>query len=364
MQSVMIERAGSDPHDSSSLPPTERNIFSSRLLGRRAFLGWARDIAIGGILLHSVGVDADDVAQGGETAIKYGPDIALAAAEEPSRARDTFEMWRTPEEGWKDSLLMTVQFEYTGDEEENVVVALGDSNIVGALGTDKAFSPVNLFVDRAREKVSGKWEVINIAQKGKTTEEIREGQLLSPEAYEAFYRAPKCDVWINAGGNDLSKVVRSTDEMEELEQLEGDPLKKPKILMKYVSRMMDNLSQFKEDYSDLLNALYDNYAGQIRQLVIMSAPDFSKAPAITSQYIDDRTYRLPLTDPQIRRLVHNISVRMNNIMFEVAQEVQKERGIRIIGINTFDNSLFGDDQHLSPEAFTAIADDAASRIPV
>ncbi len=336
---------------------------------RRTFLNKAKKVGLGvagGLSLLELaslqtGIGVKDAINATKMGAEYGPEIALAVGMHPQRFKDTVDLWLPPEESYRSTNFFNETFEYS-PHGGNVIVAFGDSNMVGADGRDRGSSPVVLFKEKVENKwnVDG-WEDYNLAQSGYTTQMVIERQVRSYEAKQLFDQGP-CDVWVNAGGNDMANVARTLSEVEEIQKLSRDPWASPDILLKYASRMMDKLSEFRRDFSDLLFALDDAYGSQIKHLVVMSVPDFSKAPAIISQEIDDRSYRIPLEDPYIRDLVGNISIRMNNEMFGATEDFQEKRGHRIIGIDTFPRSRFKNDQHFTREADEAIALDALNRV--
>lgn len=349
-----------------SEPPIDPQ-SEGRKFSRERFLRGLIDATAAGIFLasdqalsRSIGIAGP--LEIGRAAYEYR-ELEKAALRHPRRAMNLYDLWSSREPTYELSPFFSEKFKYTSPGEENVLVAFGDSNMIGAGGKDSEGSPVKLFVRGASERWGfSHWHDFNFAHSGATTKAVIENQLQSPEAREVFNNAEYCDVWINAGGNDLSAVVNTQEEILEVEKLRDDPLSEADILLKYASRMMDNLREFRNNFANLLTALQQDYGPKIRHLVILSVPDFSKASSITSQEIGNESYTLPLTNPFIRDLVRNISERMNNAIFAAAEDLQEKPHIRVIGLNTFPISQFGDDQHLTSEAMAAIAGEAVGRI--
>lgn len=303
-----------------------------------------------------------DIVDGLKVGYEYGPGFVSAVASDPEAAWETYRLIQEPNETYRKSPFFGNSLEYP-NAAHNVIIAFGDSNMVGAEGKDRANSPVSLFKRKVKDKWGiTNWEDYNIAHSGDTTKLVIQNQLQSPQAREAFSKGDSCDVWINVGGNDFSSVAATPDEFSEVKKLGQDPWGHPDFLLKYTPRLLENLNVFRRDFHTLLTTLYEAQGPKIKHLVIMSAPDFGKAPSITSQDVGNEKYHIPLDDDFVSQIVHNLSIRMNNEMFGAASEFHEQTGMKIVGIDTFKDSIFDHDQHLTVEAVAAIADDAFSRV--
>lgn len=288
--------------------------------------------------------------------------ILAAGIEHPREAIEMVGLWLPPDKAYRNSRILSTSIKYSASETTQLnIIAFGDSNMVGNEGKDGGASPIELFALKARERFGLRSEHDNLAKRGVTTKKVIDDQILSKKARKIFERSDFSDVWINAGGNNLGSIIKTKDDFMEAEGIE----KNPEALLKYGARITASLSQFEEDFSSLLGALNSQYGTRIHNLVIMSVPDISKAQGITSPEIDNEAPTFLLDSRSLQRLAYNIAVRINNSMFSAAERFQKENpGIRVIGIDTFPQSDFGKDQHLSSRAFAAIADEAVGRIEI
>ena len=273
---------------------------------------------------------------------------------------DAYDLWQLPDETFRRSYLLDANIQYSASETSDInIVAFGDSNMGGTEGQKGAVSAIKLFAIKAQEKLGLRSRDYNLAEKGATTKKVIEDQILSPRARRIFENPGLADVWINAGGNNLGEVLKNKDDIDEM----GEQMTVSKAILKYGPRIVDSLSQLDEDYSSLLEALSSQYGDKIRNLVIMSVPDISKAHGITSPKIEnDEAPTFSLDSQPLQRLAYNIAVRINNSMFRAAERFQEAHPeIRVICINTFPESDFNHDQHLTTRAFLAIADEAVQR---
>ena len=296
---------------------------------------------------------------------EYGPSFARAIARSPIEFRKTVDLWREPDPSYRETPFFRTTLGYGPGDSRNVVVGFGDSNLLGS-NSDKRNTPIALFTRKVTEKVPGlDWVSYNFARNGNTTKLVIEEQLLSDGVKQVFKEEDKCDVWVNAGGNDMAQLAGTREEFREAARLIEDPMKHPEILFKYAARMQDNLNQFRDNFSMLLRVLGENYGSQIRHLVIVSLPDLSLAPSITSQSFGDEIFRLPINERHINDLMRKVSLRLNNEMFRAVSEFHERTGITTVGIDTFNINgrakIFGEDQHYTIEADHAIADNAVSR---
>ena len=328
----------------------------------RIGMGIAGGVGMAELLSYQTGIGLRDAVNAAILGVEYGPDIAFAIGNNPTEFKETVDLWIKPDLDYLKAPFFKEPFSYQRDA-RNTVLAFGDSNMVGARGNDQSNSPVDLFKDKLKGNI-GEWKVLNFAKSGFTTQMVVDKQLHSREAREVFENTEFCDVWVNAGGNDMGNVAFTREEVMEVQKLSIDPWANPEILFKYASRLKDNLRQFGNNFSGLLNALDNEAQGKIKHLAIMSVPDFSRAPSITTQEIGAESYSIPLHNPYLRDLVGNISIRMNNIMFGVTEKFQENKGVRIVGIDTYHWSMskFGKDQHFTQEADYAIAEDAFRKV--
>lgn len=331
-------------------------------VSRRRLLRWGMGLGVASSVAGLNISQIPDIVNGLKTGYEYGPGFVSAVASDPEAAWETYKLIQEPTETYRKSPFFGNSLEYP-NAAHNVIIAFGDSNMVGAEGKDRANSPISLFKRKVKEKWGiTNWEDYNIAHSGDTTKLVIANQLQSTQAEAAFSKGDSCDVWINVGGNDFSSVAATPDEFSEVKKLGQDPWNHPDFLFKYTPRLLDNLDVFRKDFHTLLTTLYEAQGPKIKHIVIMSAPDFGKAPSITSQDVGNEKYHIPLDDDFVSKIVHNLSIRMNNEMFGAAGDFQKQTGAKIVGIDTFKDSIFDHDQHLTVEAVAAIADDAFSRV--
>ncbi len=342
-------------------PDESQPTFLDMRLPRRRLLRWGLGAGIAASAGNLNFTQVPDIINGLKAGYEYGPGFVSAVASDPEAAWETWKLIQEPDETYRKSPFFGNSLEYPTSA-HNVLIAFGDSNMVGAEGRDRANSPVSLFKRRVKDKWGTDWEDYNIAHSGDTTKLVIQNQLQSQQAKEAFSKGDFCDVWINVGGNDFSSVANTPDEFSEVKELGQDPWRHPDYLLKYTPRLLENLTVFRRDFHTLLSALYEMQGAKIKHIVIMSAPDFGKAPSITSQDVGDKKYHIPLDDDFASKIVHNLSIRMNNEMFGAASEFHGQTGTKIVGIDTFKDSIFDRDQHLTVEAVAAIADDAFSRV--
>lgn len=352
------ERQNGTSYNAEQSQPT----FLDMQLPRRKLLRWGLGAGIAAAAGNANISQIPDIVSGLIAGYEYGPGFVSAIASDPGAAWETWKLIQEPDETYRKSLFFGNSLEYPKSA-HNVIIAFGDSNMVGAEGKDRANSPISLFKRKVRDKWGvTDWEDYNIAHSGDTTKLVIQNQLSSQQAREAFAKGDFCDVWVNVGGNDFSSVANTPDEFSEVRELGQDPWKHPDYLLKYTPRLLENLDEFRHDFHTLLSTLYELQGPKIKHIVIMSAPDFGKAPSITSQDIGDKKYHIPLDDDFASKIVHNLSIRMNNEMFAAASEFHGQTGMKIVGIDTFKDSIFDRDQHLTVEAVAAIADDAFSRV--
>lgn len=342
-------------------------VDSSTRFSRRRFLkvaGYTAAIAAEMAASHDVRVS--DVMHAIEVAREYGPEVGWAVLRNPSQSLDAYELWKTPEKSYEKSQLLKVNLEYKKGARNNVV-GFGDSNIVGPDGTQWRQSPLKLYITLARDEYGfNNWTDYNCARSGFTTDRIINEQINSDRAKQGLEMGVKSDVWVNAGGNDMSDIVHDDSEADELAKLGRDPFGDMDLLFKYTKRIADNIQAFEGNFLNLLHAIRQpEYAPNIRQFIVMSAPDFGKVRSIITQEIDGQAHIIELTSAAARRLVGNIAVHMNNAMFRAAETFAQE-GNKVAGINTAtpDISNFSSNQHFSLDACRKIAEVAASRVSI
>lgn len=328
-------------------------------VSRRIFLRGIGGLAAGAVVLKN----GERIYTVSEATIKYGPGFAEEAVMHPEETLDIIDILRTPEPNYLVSPSFSEPLLYQRGVGNNVM-GFGDSNIVGPNGKEWQQSPIVLYRDLANKRLGTNWGYVDCAKSGYTTNMIREEQVNSQRARAGFDISGRCDVWVNAGGNDFSHLITSNEEVNELQQLSDNPVAHPDLLGKYASRILSAVGNFSQRFSELLNAIDDTYRGKIRQFVIMSLPDFTRAQSIKTQEINGAEHIISLESATARDLIQNITVRMNNKMFESVDKFQKESGNRMVGIDTGTPQIsdFSSNQHFSIKACEAIAQNAFDRI--
>lgn len=345
-----------------------RGFVTGAFSRRRLFWG-AGGVVAAAALSESQGIGPAEIFHGLEIGYEYGPEVAQAVITHPGQSLEAYRLWRRPEREYQRYPFFSENLLYRRGT-PNAIVGFGDSNLEAADGDGKNWqeSPLHVYREIAQSQLGfSEWKDFNCAKGGYTTEMIIDKQVTSPKAKEAFNFSPRCDVWVNAGGNDVSALVKDPSEVIELRKLANDPFADMELLFKYTDRIEGNLREFGENFYRLLSAINQPaYSPKIRQIIIMSAPDFGRAHSIVTQEIDGVPYVIDLKSSAVRRLIENIAIRMNNAMFDASARFQIETGTRIIGINTAtpEISEFSSNQHFSEDACRKIAETAVSRVDV
>lgn len=342
-----------------------KGFFNGRINRRRMILG-STGLGLGLGISASKGIGPSEAFHALEIGYEYGPDVAQAVISHPEQSLEAYRLWKRPERSYLKKPFFGEKLMYKKNA-SNGIVGFGDSNLEGADGDGSKWrqSPVHLFRTLAQKTMGFEdWKDFNCAKSGSTTEMIMSQQVDSDKAKEGFNFSPKCDVWINAGGNDASNLVQNEDEVEELNRLAEDPFNHMSLLLKYTGRIERNIDKFGDNFLDLLRAVQTPYGSKIRQFIIMSAPDFGKVDSIETQEISGQARYIRIGNSAIRRLIENISIRMNNKMFDAAEQFQLQTGSRIVGIDTATPQIseFSKDQHFSEQACEEIAHQALARI--
>lgn len=333
--------------------------FLGQEVSRRKFLWGLGGLGVGAIMLKN----GEEIVDAAKIAYEYGPEVAKEVALHPGQSLEAYRLWKRPESSYLKSPSFYEDLLYRRDVPNNIV-AFGDSNIVGPDGTDWRNSPIILFKDLAQKRLGvHHWNDFNCAKSGYTTDRVREEQVHSSRAREGFSANGKSDVWINVGGNDMSHLVENGNEVNELKRLADNPFSDMGLLFKYTSRIEDNICFFGKSFENLLQNINSTYDDEIRQYVIMSMPNFGDANSIRTQEIDGVEYVVSIKNSAARRLIKNISIRMNNEMFKVVDSFGQKAHQRMVGINTATPQIsdFSSNQHFSFEACEAIALDAINR---
>ncbi|MFI5265609.1 MAG: hypothetical protein ACHQT7_02595 [Candidatus Levyibacteriota bacterium] len=348
------------------MPSSERRIFSNHKLSRRNLL-IATGMVAGAAASSSLGVGPREVGSFLEISYEYGPEVARAVLSHPGQSLEAFKLWKGPDRAYEKSSVFAENLVYRKGSANNII-GFGDSNLVGPDGTNWQESPIVLYKDLAvQEKGVENWQDFNCAKGGSTTDMIIQQQVPSQRAMDGFGMGVGCDVWINAGGNDVANLVHNVHDVEELRRLTQNPFADMDLLFKYTGRIEDNLQNFETNFLNLLHAIYNPlYVPNIRQFVIMSMPDFGRARSIITQEFNGGAYIIDLKSSAVRRLIGNISILMNNAIFKSVETFQKETGSRIIGINAARGGMsdFSSNQHYSEAACQEIAQTALSRMDV
>lgn len=340
-----------------------------RPMNRRTVLRGAGALVVTAAVGDELGLSPQNVKHYTELTVTYGPDVAMAFAKNPGQfPKDSwalyFKLWKKPEETYKKSPYLSAPLQYSPVVPTNLdVIAFGDSNMVGPNGKDRNNSAVALFQNKVAQNGYPKWREFNLAESGYTTQMVADTQL---ERGRKLLSPNPSDIWLSAGGNDFWRIVKNRQEVEELAQLAKNPFDDINLLLKYTKRIEESLKLFEEGFAHLLDAVNRQYKGTMQNLVVVSAPNFSDAPAVTTQPLEDgKPYRIPLESSASRRIVGNAGTLINNSMFNVLEEFDKHEGVRIVGIDATKPSIsqFVTDQHLSPQAYEVIAEEAFQRMP-
>lgn len=323
----------------------------------------AAGLAAGAAISSSLGMGPREVGSFLKLSYEYGPEVAEAVVSHPGQSIEAFKLWKGPDRAYERSHVFTDNLKYEQGSANNII-GFGDSNLVGPGGTNWRESPIILYKDLAVQKKGvTDWQDFNCAKGGSTTDRIIREQVPSQRAMDGFGMGVGCDVWVNAGGNDVANLVHNVQDVEELRRLTQNPFADMDLLFKYTGRIEDNIQNFEENFLSLLHAIYKPYEPQIRQFVVMSMPDFGRASSIITQEFNGGAYVIDLKSSAIRRLIGNISVLMNNAIFKSVERFQQETGSWVVGIDATKHGIsdFSSNQHYSESACREIAQTALSR---
>ncbi len=243
--------------------------------------------------------------------------------------------------------------------EANSLVCLGDSNMVG--GMDPA--PVS-FVDLLIEDLSKKnkfWDLRNYSKVGDSTQDTIRSQVNNPDVINELKLLEFFDVCMNVGGDNLLNIVDTPQKSKELAEVAKDPfgLANLRKTWEIMGEVMQDLGTFGDSFYSLLTRQQELYTNKLQHMIIISAPDFSKAPAISTEFEDGSTSVFPLNSDVLQLFAQNVSIMLNN---KIAQAVDafsyKHPEIPVSIINIFDDfgrDCFDKDEHFSTKGKKKIA---------
>ena len=139
-------------HERQEMP--QEPTFLDIPLSRRRLFRWGFALgaaaSVGNVNISQI----PDIINGLKAGYEYGPGFVTAVVSDPQAAWETWKLIQEPDESYRNSPFFGNSLEYPKSA-HNVIIAFGDSNMVGAEGKDRANSPVSLF----KRKVKDKWVI-------------------------------------------------------------------------------------------------------------------------------------------------------------------------------------------------------------
>ncbi|HLC88226.1 MAG TPA: SGNH/GDSL hydrolase family protein [Patescibacteria group bacterium] len=256
-------------------------------------------------------------------------------------------------------------FVYRPQSESNMLVCFGDSNMTGGVGGE-VVSPANWVLDLVQARGIGVWNLKVYAEVGATTARVMDKQLKEAVEDRELINQ-RFDVWLNVGGNDMLALVNNAQNAQEIAEMMRNPRRNILRACTFIRDVNNEIEEFGKDFSSLLIKLMQLFPNRINNVVANILPDFSVISAINTGVVNGEVFELSLSNPWIRRLVHNVSLGINNKKIATLETFSKgTRSPAFLAINTFDfpPNYFHGDEHFNDQGKEVLAQRFVDRIRV
>ncbi len=231
--------------------------------------------------------------------------------------------------------------------EVSKLVGFGDSNMEGTFVRGKRSLP-EAIATYANENGVGSWQGHNFGYRGAVMKDISGEQVVRPGIIDFLAKQGEFEVLVNAGGNDLAKIIDTPKKAADLTEVLDQPFQWETL--KIINETYGVLEKYSSGFLEVLEAIERQFGSQITKYNILSTPNFSQAKALRTDLIEGESHEYALNTASRRWIVQNISILINNSIADATAQFRSRNpdlATRVINIYGLSQGDFLGDEHFN-----------------